>query len=224
MSDVNKKLLEAVKHCHGIFDQYVSHHLAKPDYDKAAANERHRAICAETIAAAEQAQQAEQAHPCWSCSKAVTTGERADADGDCPHCGAELDLEDWPTAKQQAEPVAWHTNDPCVSSEHIEAIAKACRIIPSHTTVEYVARIVGFGHVLLADKSVQEAFVRANSHLLRTDPTKPPAVAVPDGYALVPIEPTPEMVAAGAEGDSQFYDHASFVYRAMLAAAQKGGA
>lgn len=51
-----------------------------------------------------------------------------------------------------------------------------------------------------------------------------PAVAVPEGYALVPVEPTPEMVAAGAEGDSQFYDHASFVYRAMLAAAQKGGA
>lgn len=52
-------------------------------------------------------------------------------------------------------------------------------------------------------------------------PTQPPAVAVavPDGYALVPIEPTPEMVNAGAEGDSQFYEHAGFVYRAMLAAA-----
>lgn len=50
---------------------------------------------------------------------------------------------------------------------------------------------------------------------------QPPAVAVPDGYALVLIEPTPEMVAAGAEGDSQFYDHAQFVYRAMLDAAPK---
>lgn len=37
--------------------------------------------------------------PCWNCSKPVTMGERAAADGDCPHCGAELDLEDWPTAK-----------------------------------------------------------------------------------------------------------------------------
>lgn len=92
-------------------------------------------------------------------------------------------------AQQQAEPVAWHTNDPCVSSEHIEAIAKACRIIPSHTTVEYVARIVGFGHVLLADKSVQEAFVRANSHLLRTDPTKPPAVAVPVAREFFAYDP-----------------------------------
>lgn len=79
---------------------------------------------------------------------------------------------------QLAEPVAWHTNDPCVSGEHIEAIAKVCKITPSYTTAEYVASIVGFGHVLLADKSVQEAFVRANSHLLRTDPAQPPAVAV----------------------------------------------
>lgn len=125
------------------------------------------------------------------------------------------------TADQQAEPVAWHTNDPCVSSEHIEAIAKVCKIIPSYTTVEYVARIVGFGHVLLADKSVQEAFVRANSHLLRTDAAQPPAVAgaVPDGYALVPIKPTDSMldaaVSAGDEPGSDYYT----IYAAMLAAA-----
>lgn len=88
--------------------------------------------------------------------------------------------------QHQAEPVAWHTNDPCVSSEHIEAIAKVCKIIPSYTTVEYVARIVGFGHVLLADKSVQEAFVRANSHLLRTDAAQPPAVAALAEWSSVP--------------------------------------
>ena len=111
MSDVNRQLLDAVKHCHAIFDQYVSHHLAKPDYDKAAANERHRAICAEAIAAAEQAQQAEKPHLCWSCSKPVTMGQRAAADGNCPHCSAELDLEDWPPSQQQAEPVAWMYKD-----------------------------------------------------------------------------------------------------------------
>lgn len=56
------------------------------------------------IAAAEQAQQAETAHPCWSCSKPVTMGRRAAADGNCPHCGAELDPEDWPPAQQRAVP------------------------------------------------------------------------------------------------------------------------
>lgn len=33
---------------------------------------------------------------CWSCKKPVSMTMRADADGDCPHCRAELDIEDWP--------------------------------------------------------------------------------------------------------------------------------
>lgn len=110
------------------------------------------------------------------------TGCAKNAFGEQCTCGADEVIA---AAEQapQAEPVAWHTNDPCVSSEHIEAIAKVCKIIPSYTTVEYVDRIVGFGHVLLADKSVQEAFVRANSHLLRTDAAQPPAVSVPQEAA-----------------------------------------
>ena len=39
--------------------------------------------------------------PCWSCKESVSMRQRANADGDCPHCGVELDLEDWP-AKQVA--------------------------------------------------------------------------------------------------------------------------
>ena len=37
--------------------------------------------------------------PCWSCHAPVTMANRADADGNCQHCEAELDLEDWPRAK-----------------------------------------------------------------------------------------------------------------------------
>jgi ribosomal protein L37AE/L43A len=37
--------------------------------------------------------------PCWSCSKPVTMEDRAAADGYCPHCVAELELEGWPMAK-----------------------------------------------------------------------------------------------------------------------------
>jgi ribosomal protein L37AE/L43A len=37
--------------------------------------------------------------PCWSCHAPVTMANRADADGNCPHCEAELDLEGWPKAK-----------------------------------------------------------------------------------------------------------------------------
>lgn len=29
---------------------------------------------------------------CWSCSKQFTMGQRTDADGNCPHCGAEYEL------------------------------------------------------------------------------------------------------------------------------------
>jgi hypothetical protein len=37
-----------------------------------------------------------EAFPCWSCKEPVTLDERGDADGNCPHCNAELDLETWP--------------------------------------------------------------------------------------------------------------------------------
>ncbi len=153
--DVNKQLLDAISSLidGGAFDL--------TDSPKSLVSNLRRIVNeAKAIAAAEQAQ-----HHCKNCEgvqpeTCVFNADRA----------------------QQDEPVAWHTNDPCVSGKHIEAIAKVCKIIPSYTTAEYVARIVGFGHVLLADKSVQEAFVRANSHLLRTDPTQPPAVAVPYGW------------------------------------------
>lgn len=59
LEPVNHQMLAALKHCHAVFDQYIEHHLKKPDYAKAASNEHHRKVCAVAIAAAEQAQQAE---------------------------------------------------------------------------------------------------------------------------------------------------------------------
>ena len=52
----------------------------------------------------------------------------------------------------------------------------------------------------------------------------PPAqqVAVPEGYALVPLEPTPQMSAAGFCVTDAEHDP-SGVYRAMLKAAPQGG-
>lgn len=85
-------------------------------------------------------------------------------------------------AAQPVESGEWRTNDPNVSDEHIKAIAKACGLIPSYTTRELVDRVVGFGHVLLRDKAVQEKFVEANAHLLRMfqQPASAQPVAVPD--------------------------------------------
>ncbi|MCG9081259.1 hypothetical protein [Laribacter hongkongensis] len=53
-----------------------------------------------------------------------------------------------------------------------------------------------------------------------------PQPSSPPGWKLVPVEPTSKMIVAGAEADPQFFTHAKFVYRAMLAAEpeQEGGA
>lgn len=37
-----------------------------------------------------------EAFACWSCKQPVTLEGRAEADGECPYCHAELDLETWP--------------------------------------------------------------------------------------------------------------------------------
>lgn len=41
------------------------------------------------------------AWPCWSCKSKVSMDERGEADGDCPKCGAELDLDLWPNPPGQ---------------------------------------------------------------------------------------------------------------------------
>lgn len=48
------------------------------------------------------------AFSCWSCKKPVTMRERADADGNCPHCDVELDVEGWlsPLVSQPPSPRA----------------------------------------------------------------------------------------------------------------------
>lgn len=45
------------------------------------------------------------AYDCWSCRKPVTLDERSNADGDCPHCGSELDLDLWPDTAAPAAQV-----------------------------------------------------------------------------------------------------------------------
>lgn len=48
------ELLAALEYCRSVFDKYISLHLDKspPDYDKAAGNEKHRAVCDAAIASA----------------------------------------------------------------------------------------------------------------------------------------------------------------------------
>lgn len=53
--------------------------------------------------AAPGAATAAQSHSCWSCEAPVTAEERTAADGNCPHCGVELDDELWPARAAQAQ-------------------------------------------------------------------------------------------------------------------------
>ena len=58
------------------------------------------------------------------------------------------------------------TNEPRVSREHILALAKKCGMVWGYTTTELVDAVIGFAYVVLNDKAVQEAFVRANPRLV----------------------------------------------------------
>ena len=60
---------------------------------------------------------------------------------------------------------------------------------------------------------------------LRAALAEAPAVEAPEGWQLVPVEPTGEMKAAPAQDRAGFSPNvAAEVYRAMLDAAPKGGA
>lgn len=116
---------------------------------------------------------------------------------------------------QQAEPVAWQLGKrpPSVfktSEAGRQYVADFfANALQRHDFSSYIK-----GH-LAAD------FACALSDGLRAMQTaQPPAMAVPDGYALVPIEPTPKMLMAADRTEGPDAD----IYRAMLDAAQKGGA
>ena len=50
----------------------------------------------ESLLEQQPAEGAEQAFPCWNCHLPVSMTARGEADGNCPHCSVELDLETWP--------------------------------------------------------------------------------------------------------------------------------
>jgi len=94
MTELEKQLLEALKDVLKWVDDWCE---TGPDMDFERIEEQADAA----IAAAEAAQAG--AQPCWSCKKPVSIAQRADSDGNCPHCNAELD-DGWsqPTSAQPA--------------------------------------------------------------------------------------------------------------------------
>lgn len=104
---VNQQLLAALKDARDIIETISENASSRSDRAYAARMLRTGNHIDSAIAAAEAAQPVDAAYPCWSCKKPVTIAQRGDADGNCPHCHAELDGEDWPTQQPaSAQPVA----------------------------------------------------------------------------------------------------------------------
>ncbi|BAO88964.1 hypothetical protein [Caballeronia cordobensis] len=61
------------------------------------------------------------------------------------------------------------TQTPDVSYEHLFALAKMCGLIGPYSIKEVNDRIIGYARVVLNDNAVQEAFVRANEHVLSAE-------------------------------------------------------
>lgn len=62
------------------------------------------------------------------------------------------------------------TNDPVVSAELLLALAKRCGLIGAYSTKEVNDAIVGYAQVVLRDKAVQEAVLRANPTTQKESP------------------------------------------------------
>ena len=80
---------------------------------------------------------------------------------------------------------------------------------------EPVARVTGFYAGYLSIETVDGRVLPVGTALY----TAPPAPSVPDGWKLVPVEPTPEMMRSGANVPLNKAARHNAVYRAMLAAA-----
>lgn len=222
MENVNKQLLDALKSIRYSMQQG---RMLGNDYRREMKNSEELATT--VIAAAEQAQQ--------RCQYCDGTGDVHSPTGEWRGvCKCEAGQQ-----AQQAEPVAWVKQDVLTTLKENEvcyafgAQDKKGRLIPLYTS-EPVARDVlmaalhelrdacsfavsGDIGVKSADKIMAGVDIAAIADRYAA---QPPAVAVPDGYALVPIEPTKAMCEAGDRADADMLT-VQLIYRAMIDAALK---
>jgi hypothetical protein len=129
--------------------------------------------------------------PCWNCKTQVTMTDRADADGDCPHCKVELDIELWPFPKnaapvvQRTAPVEFEiVGRECIPSSEMAAVPAYRKepwvdgniletpSIPGYYRIEPLIRLLDVQskvtalHVELAETQVisQQEELRANGY------------------------------------------------------------
>ncbi|EBD3313983.1 hypothetical protein KRB52_003785 [Salmonella enterica] len=136
--------------------------------------------------------------------------------------GEQMELARIALASLEAEPVSETYNLP----ELIEGMEVSIDV----STCDADAGNRYFGTVT----EVSELYTAKNGYILLVQDAKPNfdvngnSPVIPDGYALVPVEPTDEMIAAAMNcedvtynesDDTVFYVHHREIYKAMLAAA-----
>lgn len=218
---VNQQLLAALKLSQ---DMMVANSLDLPHT---------QTVMMEAIAAAEAAQR-----KCGSCNDTglMYVGNSGnDHDGNapeferCPECGYG-ELEQPASAQQQGEPVALPF---AILPDEMKALHRFHECVTDGEGYDVpkvmMKRLAEIGLVRRVTANIYEHTNFGLSVLNGDfDTTQPaPACSVPDGYALVPLEPTVEMSDAGAKYD-RFNKETTYagLYRAMIAAAPKpeGGA
>ena len=86
-----------------------------------------------------------------------------------------------------------------------------------------LAESIRYGVVLGKAKFFADSDNPESGDYRMVDSTAPQAPIVPDGYALVPVEPSAAMVDAGVKHENwSSYTNVRAIYRAMLAAAKQG--
>ena len=122
-----------------------------------------------------------------------------------------------PAAPQQ-QPFGYFKTEPFgwVDCAETDDGAIALYTAPPVSDVEPVAYVTGVygGHTTVAPIDAAQV-LRVGMALY----TAPPAPSVPDGWKLVPVEPTPEMMRSGMNVPFNKAARHNAVYRAMLAAA-----
>lgn len=144
------------------------------------------------LLAAMDSESVEESVTCWSCRNEVEISAIGDRDGYCPICDAPIDLDEEPHNSPQPAPV--------VLDE---------RAAFNAWNNEDNLPIAGVGA-----KNAAWLAWQARSMLQAGN-----SPVIPDGYVMVPKEPTVNQWAAGMQAFDSGVDKVTRVYKAMLAAA-----
>ena len=149
---------------------------------------------------------------CWSCRNQVEISAIGDCDGYCPECDAPIDLGEEPYTSEQAVPVVRESDDGF--NLHKYGIGYADDETQGRWDTWLACRAAMLNH----PSSIQPNTDATPGAEIKHPSSNSPAI--PEGYVMVPKEPTKEMIDAGWLHYMATKNPSSKgTYKAMLAAA-----